>query len=533
MPNALELSLADPWGHAVAACRARMEEGSRPALASTDEPETAGADLLAIARELAPDLFPDEAHDALVAEVSRELVDAVYALGRIEDQARYEEAYVSLSATLEAWDARLRESRFLRGDSLDDLCFADLLLFAFLVRIDPVYFELYKAAAFLLADLPELQAFARDLYELPELWSTTDWDVIKAHHYLREPVLNPKRIVPAGGIPDLDTPSFRAERFTLRTNDDGTEEDQAVRRGAGEWVRPQSGLRHWITPDADAQYPAEPGRYHLYAPFNCPWSHRALLARGVLGLESVVSASVVYFRRHPKNGWQFNPRIPGCTDDPLHGSRYVVELYEKAGSKERSVPVLWDSRTDTIVSNESAEVLRMFNGAFGDLAGRDVDLYPAPFREEIDRLNALVYQRINNGAYKAGFAGSQAAYDRAFARYFAALDWLEALLAERRWLAGTDALTEADLRLFPTVYRHDAVYFARFKLNLRRISDYPRLSDWLKRMLDVPGVSESSNMDHARNGYFGRTGNEIVPAGPIPLGLSRSSFSDEVWLNEG
>jgi putative glutathione S-transferase len=174
----------------------------------------------------------------------------------------------------------------------------------------------------------------------------------------------------------------------------------------------------------------------------------------------------------------------------------------------------------------------MFNSAFGDLAGRQLDLYPSGFREEIDRINALVYQRINNGAYKAGFARSQAAYDRAFARYFAGLDWLEALLCGRDWLAGTTVLSEADLRLFPTVYRHDAVYYARFKLNRHRITDYPRVNDWLERMLAVPGIAASSNMDHARNGYFGRTGNEIVPAGPLPLGLSSSDFPRAVWLNE-
>jgi len=200
-------------------------------------------------------------------------------------------------------------------------------------------------------------------------------------------------------------------------------------------------------------------------------------------------------------------------------------------SSERSVPVLWDTETKTIVSNESAEILRMLDGAFGDLARRDVTLVPAGFERDIDVINEITYQRINNGAYKAGFARSQQAYERAFARYFRALQWVEELLDGRDWLAGTPNLSEADLRLFPTVYRHDAVYYSRFKLNLHRLSAYPRLSAWLGRMMEVPGIAEASNMDHARNGYFGRTGNQIVPAGPTPLGISPKDFTRDVWLN--
>ena len=191
----------------------------------------------------------------------------------------------------------------------------------------------------------------------------------------------------------------------------------------------------------------------------------------------------------------------------------------------------WDTKAQAIVSNESADILRMFDGAFGDLATRDLVLVPPAHRAAIDRLNALVYQRINNGAYKAGFAKSQHAYARAFDRYFAMLDYLEATLAKQPWLVPSDAPTEADLRLFPTVYRHDPIYFTRFRLNLRRIADYPRLSDWLARMMQVPGVAEASNLDPARTGYFGRTGNGIVPYGPVPLTLSPADFSEAVWLN--
>jgi putative glutathione S-transferase len=258
-----------------------------------------------------------------------------------------------------------------------------------------------------------------------------------------------------------------------------------------------------------------------------------LLARSVKGLDDVVGASVVYFRRDPDNGWQFNPAIPGCTPDLAEASRFVVDRYRDSGSDERSVPVLWDTKSKSIVNNESAEILRMFNGAFGDLARRDIDLYPEGFRTEIDRLNAAVYQRINNGAYKAGFASSQRAYERAFDRYFRAFRWIDGLLGERDWLAGTVQMSEADLRLFPTIFRHDEVYYSRFKLNAARLDAYPNLERWLDAIMGVPGVAEASSLDHARNGYFGRTGNEIVPAGPSPLGLSRKDFSDDVWLNRG
>ena len=404
------------------------------------------------------------------------------------------------------------------------------LLFAFSVRLDPVYYELYKATVGLLGDFPRLRYHARDLYEEPSFYSSTDFDAIKTHHYVDEPVLNAKGIVPAGGIADLHGPHTRHLEFDDVDPTAHAQEQQGKPRTAGEWVRPLSKQRSWIRADGSSEYPAEASRYHLYAPYNCPWSHRALLARAVKGLEDVVGASVVYFRRHPDRGWQFNPQIPGCTEDLAGGRKYVVELYESVGSSERSVPVLWDTKTNTIVSNESAEILRMFNDAFGDLARSKIDLYPDDYRAEIDRLGEFVYQRINNGAYKAGFSSSQLAYRRAFERYFRALDFLEERLGVCPWLAGTPEPSEADLRLFPTVFRHDAVYYSRFKLNLRRLSEYPRLSDWLKRFMAVPGVTAASNLDHARNGYFGRTGNEIVPAGPVPLGLSPKDFTREIWL---
>lgn len=561
----IALTVAEPWGHLLAIAHAlASDEAGLPTLSRyerragqfVDGPlrgtrwrelseSTGGAPLpllldaegsrvlcddpLAIAEALAPGLFGGGGR-ARAEELREALIDPVYRLGRISDQADYEAAHGELAEIVASLDAELAKTRFLGGS---EPSVADILLYTFSVRLDPVFYELYKATVGLLADFEALEAHARDLYERPAFYETTDFDLIKEHHYLVEPVTNPKKLIPAGGIPDLDAPHFRADQFAQRNNDEAVEEAQDKQRASGEWVRPHSEERRWIRADGEGAYPAEAGRYHLYAPYNCPWSHRTLLGRAVLGLEEVVGASIVYFRRDPERGWQFNPAIPGCTADLANGEDYVVALYESVGSEERSVPLLWDTQTDTIVSNESTDILRIFATEFGALAARDLDLYPSEHRAEIDRINAAVYQRINNGAYKAGFSGSQLAYERAFARYFRALDWLEDLLGERRWLAGSARPTEADLRLFPTVFRHDAVYYARFKLNLRRIADYPRLADWLDRMMQVPGVAAASNLDHARNGYFGRTGNEIVPAGPVPLGLSPRDFSRAVWLNEG
>ena len=557
----LVVALGDTWGHALAAARALgpgtsalapVRPGSHvvaagpfageavPALYARSQPGFRGLATLplvtgasgrivtddrdALPRLLAPEL---PLGDPWLAFVSERLVDATWTLRRERDQERYQEAWKALRAALLEVEAHLAATRFLAGTEAPR--FADLLLFAFLVRLDAVEYELSKANAFRLADLPALHAFARDLYERPELHETLDWEAIRRHPYGLEPELNPRGLVPRGGLPELDAPHARDLIAASVDREEGTGEDPTKRRAGGEWVRPQSAHRTLIA--EGTAHPPEPGRYHLYAPYNCPWSHRALLGRAVKGLEEVVGASVVYFRRDPDHGWQFNPRIPGCTPDLAEGERYLQALYTRVGSTERSAPVLWDTKAQAIVSNESADILRMFDGAFGDLATRDLVLVPPAHRAAIDRLNALVYQRINNGAYKAGFAKSQHAYARAFDRYFAMLDYLEATLAKQPWLVPSDAPTEADLRLFPTVYRHDPIYFTRFRLNLRRIADYPRLSDWLARMMQVPGVAEASNLDHARNGYFGRTGNGIVPYGPVPLTLSPADFSEAVWLN--
>ncbi|MEM6532935.1 MAG: glutathione S-transferase C-terminal domain-containing protein [Myxococcota bacterium] len=327
----------------------------------------------------------------------------------------------------------------------------------------------------------------------------------------------------------------------VQERDASVEESQfdAARRGAaGEFVRGRSGFRSAIGEDPD--FPPEPGRYHLYVALNCPWCHRVTLARSVLGLAETITLDVAFPNRTGEDDpagpglWEFNPGrkatltgapLPECTPETATGRsvRVAKWLYEAEGSEERSLPVLFDKEQQRIVSNESAEILRMLNAsaeALGTSLGRDErpDLYPTDesLRREIDALNAEIYVDINNGAYKAGFSSDQAVYETAFRNYFSRLQQLEALLeSDRRPFLTGDAFTEADLRLFPTLFRHDPVYFIRMKLNGARILDYPYLWRWLCRVYALPGVAESGSLVHCRQGYFGRSWNNVVPLGPF------------------
>lgn len=321
--------------------------------------------------------------------------------------------------------------------------------------------------------------------------------------------------------------------------DKSVEESQAqaqTRRSKGEFVRGVSGFRSTI---GDADFPAEPDRYHLFVAFNCPWCHRVTLARNVLGLQGGVTLDVAFPGRTDEqdpiapNLWEFNPErvatltgdtLPECTVETATGQGYrlVKQIYAAEGSSEASVPILFDKKTKRIVSNESAEIVRMLNDhaeALGSsIAEVDLwDLYPdnKSVRNEIDALNTEIYTNINNGAYKAGFSSDQAVYAAAFEAYFNALAQLEAQLAsdQRSFLTGEN-FTEADLRLFPTLYRHDPVYYVRMKLNAAKILDYPYLWRWLCRVYALPGVAQSNSLKHCKQGYFGRSWNKVVPLGP-------------------
>ena len=301
------------------------------------------------------------------------------------------------------------------------------------------------------------------------------------------------------------------------------DEQHAQRTTAGRFVRPATRFRNWITedgsagPSGDGGFPAARGRYHLYVSLACPWAHRTLIMRKLKGLEEIVSVSVVEPLYGP-HGWWFGTSA-GTIPDTVNGASELAEIYLRADPKYTgrvSVPVLWDKERRTIVNNESAEIIRMLNGAFGRFTNVRTDYYPQALRAEIDRINTLTYENVNNGVYRTGFATSQEAYEEAFRSVFAALDEIEARLARTRYLVG-NAPTEADWRLFPTLIRFDAVYYSHFKCNLRRIVDFPNLSNYLRDLYQQGSVAETVNMDHIKRHYYGSQ-RKVNPTGIVPLG---------------
>ncbi|MFV8116177.1 glutathione S-transferase family protein [Streptococcus pluranimalium] len=291
----------------------------------------------------------------------------------------------------------------------------------------------------------------------------------------------------------------------------------------GKFVRSQSQFRNWITKDGSAGpsgkegFKAESGRYHLYISLACPWASRTLMMRKLKDLEDHISLSVV----NPymlENGWTFE-EYDGVIPDPLFESQYLYQLYLQADpnySGRITVPVLWDKKNQTIVSNESADIIRMFNTAFNDITGNTDDYYPESLQEAIDDINAIVYDNVNNGVYKTGFATEQSVYEKELNSLFAELNRLEELLASQEWLVGNQ-MTEADIRLFTTLVRFDAVYYGHFKCNLKRLVDYPNLWNYTKRIYNLPGISETVNFDHIKTHYYG-SHKTINPNGIIPLG---------------
>jgi putative glutathione S-transferase len=308
----------------------------------------------------------------------------------------------------------------------------------------------------------------------------------------------------------------------------------------GGFVRQISSFRNWVTPDGTAGptgvagFKAEPQRYHLYVALTCPWASRTLIARALKQLTSIISVCVVE-PALTDEGWRFGD-YPGADRDTVLGATYLYEVYTRADphfTGRATVPVLWDKTQGTIVNNESADILRMFNSGFGALADPSIDLYPEDLRAEIDALNESIYPRLNNGVYRAGFATTQGAYEEAFADVFGMLNELEDRLENRPFLCG-DRLSEADVRLFVTLVRFDAAYHGLFKCNLRRLSDYRRLSSYLGRMLDVRGIRETVNIDHIKHGYYSikalnPTG--IVPLGPDLPGLAHVNIATRRSLN--
>ena len=292
----------------------------------------------------------------------------------------------------------------------------------------------------------------------------------------------------------------------------------------GKFKRSESAFRNWITADGSAGpsgaggFAAEAGRYHLYVSLACPWAHRTLIFRRLKRLEDMIDVSVVHHFMGSR-GWTFETD-QAAHGDALFGASHLHQIYTRAKpdyTGRVTVPVLWDKKTGTIVSNESSEIIRMFNSAFDGLTGDRSDHYPENLRDEIDAVNERVYDTVNNGVYKSGFATTQEAYEGAVSALFETLDWLEARLANQRYLVG-DTITEADWRLFPTLVRFDPVYVGHFKCNIARIADYPNLSNYLRDLYQMPGIAETVNMHHIKAHYYGShetiNPTRIVPAGP-------------------
>lgn len=292
---------------------------------------------------------------------------------------------------------------------------------------------------------------------------------------------------------------------------------------SGRFIRSEAQFRNWITPDGSAGptgaagFKAEADRYHLYVSLACPWAHRTLIFRKLKGLESMISVSVV----NPlmvEHGWTFEDG-EGVVPDPLHNARYMHQIYTAAEpeySGRVTVPLLWDKQQNAPVNNESSEIIRMLNSAFDGVGAQPGDYYPEALRKDIDSQNDRIYDAVNNGVYKAGFATTQAAYEEAVFALFEALDELEDNLAHRRYLLG-DQITEADWRLFTTLIRFDAVYHGHFKCNLRRIVDYPHLSAYVRELYQWPQVAETVNMEHIKDHYY-RSHATINPTGVVPAG---------------
>jgi glutathionyl-hydroquinone reductase len=292
----------------------------------------------------------------------------------------------------------------------------------------------------------------------------------------------------------------------------------------GEFVRDDPAFRDWITADGSGAppgrqgYPAEPDRYHLYVSYACPWASRVLMYLKLKGLEDIVGVSVTDAEML-ESGWMFSGTF-NENHDPVHGEPFLYRLYQRAQADYTgrcTVPTLWDRKNDTIVCNESGDIIRMFNSAFDDITGNRVDLFPGELSDEIDDINDYVYENINNGVYRSGFATRQRAYERAYQALFEALDAIEDRLSRQRYLVG-NRMTEADVRLFTTLVRFDAVYYSHFKCNRNRIADYPNLSNYLRDLYQYPGIADTVFLDHIKRHYYysHETINptRIVPKGP-------------------
>ncbi len=285
----------------------------------------------------------------------------------------------------------------------------------------------------------------------------------------------------------------------------------------GRFIRLQRLFRDWVSADGSSEYAAEPNRYHLYVSLACPWAHRTVIYRQLKQLEEIIGLTVVDPIRDQR-GWRFSD-ASGCGPDPVNGFRFLAEAYLAADPDYASgvtVPVLWDKQTSHIVNNESSEIIRMLNSAFDEWGDESIDFYPDDLRDQIDEINAIVYTNVNNGVYKTGFARTQEAYEASVYLLFETLETLDQRLATNRYLV-SDTLTEADLRLFPTLMRFDAVYHGHFKCNLKRLVDFPNLWAYTRQIYQLPHIAETVNMDHIKRHYY-MTHGSLNPSGVVPAG---------------
>ncbi len=302
-----------------------------------------------------------------------------------------------------------------------------------------------------------------------------------------------------------------------------------TKKSGGHFVRPDAGFRNWVTsdgrdvrdgsagPDGEGGFLPEKGRYHLYVSLACPWAHRTLIFRKLKGLEDFVSVSVVHYLMFEK-GWTF-AEGQGVVPDPIFSSDYLYEVYVKSSANYTgrvTVPILWDKQKNCIVNNESSEIIRMFNSAFDNAGAAEGDYYPERLRDRIDEINERVYDTLNNGVYRCGFATTQGAYEDAFDKLFATMDWLEEILTTKRYLTGAQ-ITEADWRLFTTLVRFDAVYVGHFKTNKKRLVDYPNLWAYTRELYQQPGIAETVDMHHIKHHYY-RSHESINPTRVVPKG---------------
>ncbi|NQZ30757.1 MAG: glutathione S-transferase family protein [Oceanospirillaceae bacterium] len=291
-----------------------------------------------------------------------------------------------------------------------------------------------------------------------------------------------------------------------------------TKKSDGKFVRQDSMFRHSISDEADSLFPIEAGRYHLYVSLACPWAHRTLIFRQLKQLESIISVSIVR-PEMLENGWEFDTKDSSPYTDPLYQFNYAYQLYLKSNPEYEgrvTVPILWDKKTARIVNNESVDIIRIFNSAFNSLTGNTDDYFPVALRDDIEQVNQRIYDTVNNGVYKAGFATTQEAYNGAYTKLFDTLDWLEERLSKQRYLVA-DQLTEADWRLFTTLIRFDAIYHGHFKCNKAKLSEYHHISHYLRELYQVPGVSDTVDIEYSKIHYYA-SHDTINPTLIVPLG---------------